>query len=133
MLKKTFKYTNLNGVDVEETCYFNLTKTEIMAMDFESYGSLSEQLTKIAKEQDAQRAFPYFKKIVLKAYGERSLDGKSFDKSEEARQKFENSMVFDMLMWELLTEDGAAGAFFNAIIPAIPQDHKKPEDHKESQ
>ena len=83
MLKKTIKYTDYNGVERTEDFWFNLSKAEIMEMELSTTGGLAELIQKIVKEQDAPAIIKIFKDLVLKAYGEKSPDGKRFIKSDE--------------------------------------------------
>ena len=48
MLKKTITYEDFNGVERKEDFYFNLSKAEIMEMQFGTVGGLDVMLKKIA-------------------------------------------------------------------------------------
>ena len=78
MLKKTITYTDFNGTERTEDFYFNLTKAEIMEMEMGTTGGMAEMITKIVAAQDAPAIIKIFKELVLKAYGEKSADGKRF-------------------------------------------------------
>ena len=88
MLKKTITYTNYNGIEVTEDFYFNLTKAEIMEMEMSTSGGMAEMINKIVASQDAPAIIKIFKELILKAYGEKSADGKRFVKSEEISVAF---------------------------------------------
>ena len=128
MLKKTIKYKDYNGIDRTEDFYFNLTKAELIEMDLGTSGGLTEMFNRIVSAQDAPAIIDTFKKLVLKAYGEKSPDGKFFLKEDsEGRSlanKFKQTEAYSELFMELASDSKAAAEFFNGIIPPIPEDHK---------
>ena len=121
MLKKTMTYTDYNGVERTEDFYFNLTKAEVMEMEMSTSGGLSEMINKIVATQDAPAIIKIFKDIILKSYGEKSLDGKKFVKSEELSNAFSQTEAYSMLFMELATDAEAASNFINAIVPDVPK------------
>lgn len=131
MLKQTIKYTDFDGNEREETHYFNLTKAELMDMEFSVSGGMKALLDKIVQEQDAPTVYAHFKDIVQKSYGQKSLDGKRFIKDAEQTKEFMETEAYSQFMMDLLSKEGAAAAFINGVIPKLPEDHKKPEDHKQ--
>lgn len=118
MLKKTITYTDYNGSERTEDFYFNLSKAEIMEMEMSTSGGLAEMITKIVAAQDAPAIIKIFKELVLKAYGEKSPDGKRFVKSEEIATAFSQTEAYSQLFMELATDADAAAAFVNGIVPA---------------
>lgn len=117
MLKKTIKYTNYNDVQMTEDFYFNLTKAEIMEMEMSTTGGLAEMITKIVNAQDAPAIIKIFKELILRAYGEKSPDGKRFIKSKELSDAFSQTEAYSELFMELSTDADAAAAFVNGIVP----------------
>lgn len=122
MLKKTIKYTDYNGVDREEQFLFNLTKAELMEMEMGTTGGLAESIQKIVETKDAPSIIKIFKEIILKAYGEKSADGKRFMKVNEAGVPlsigFSQTEAYSQLFMELATNDVEAAKFIKAIIPS---------------
>lgn len=118
MLKKTITYVDYNGANRTEDFWFNLTKSEIMEMELTTEGGLAERIQKVVAAQDTKSIIKIFKDLILKAYGERDADGKSFNKSEEISNKFANSIPYDILFMELATDADAAAKFVNGIVPA---------------
>lgn len=118
MLKKTITYTDYNGVSRTEDFYFNLNKAEIMEMELSTTGGLAEMIRKIVAAQDAPALVKVFKDLILKAYGEKSPDGKHFIKSEEIRTAFSQTEAYSQLFMELATNADEAAKFVNGIIPA---------------
>ena len=117
MLKKTIKYTDFNDVEREEDFYFNLTKSELTEMQLSKDGGLQAWLEKIVKTDNRPELIKAFKSIILKAYGEKSADGKRFVKSEELSEEFEQSAAYDELFMELLSNEEKAAEFINGLIP----------------
>ena len=95
MLKKTITYPDYNGGSRTEDFYFNLTQAEVTEMEIAT-----------------------FKDIILRAYGEKSPDGKRFVKSQELRDAFSQTEAYSILFMELATNADAAAAFINGIVPA---------------
>ena len=121
MLKKTITYTNYNGIEVTEDFYFNLTKAEIMEMEMSTSGGMAEMINKIVASQDAPAIIKIFKELILKAYGEKSADGKRFVKSEEISVAFSQTEAYSQLFMELATDADAAAKFVNGIVPSVDQ------------
>ena len=117
MLKKTITYTDYNGTERTEDFYFNLTKAELMEMELSASGGLAESIQRIVAAQDAPAIIKVFKDLVLKAYGEKSPDGKRFIKSDEIAASFSQTEAYSSLFMELATDADAAAKFVNGIIP----------------
>ena len=118
MLKKTITYNDYNGTERTEDFYFNLSKAEIMEMEMGTTGGLAEMIQRIVAAQDAPAIIKIFKDLVLKAYGEKSADGKRFIKSEESAIAFSQTEAYSILFMELATDADAAAKFVNGIVPA---------------
>lgn len=122
MLKKTITYTDYNGVERKEDFYFNLSEAELAEMMMTSEGDLAEILTKIVEANDGPSLTKVFKDFVLKAYGEKSPDGRFFLKEDEngrpLYRKFAQTEAYSKLFMELATDDKAAAEFINKIVPS---------------
>ena len=118
MLKKTIKYTDYNGVERTEDFYFNLTKAEIMEMEMSTAGGLGETIQRIVNAQDMPALIKIFKDLILRAYGEKSPDGKRFVKSEDLKNEFAQTEAYSQLFMELATDADSASKFVNGIIPS---------------
>lgn len=118
MLKKTIAYTDYNGQERKEDFWFNLSKAEIMEMELGTTGGFAEMLQRIVAAQDGPTIVKIFKDLVLKAYGEKTPDGKRFVKSDELREAFSQTEAYSNLFMELATDSKAASDFINGIIPA---------------
>ena len=118
MLKKTITYTDYNSVERKEDFYFNLSKAEVMEMELSTTGGLAEMIKRIVAAQDQPAIIKVFKDLILKAYGEKSPDGKRFIKSPELSNAFAQTEAYSILFMELATNDAAAAKFINGIVPA---------------
>lgn len=117
MLKKTMTYTDYNGETRTEDFYFNLTKAELIEMSLSENGGLDAFIEKIISERDQKKVVELFKDIILKAYGEKTLDGKHFLKNDEIRDRFSHTEAFSDLFMELAFDGKAGAEFVNALIP----------------
>lgn len=122
MLGENIKYTDYNGVEREERFYFNLSKAELMEMELGVAGGLSEILKQIIAAQDVPKIMDIFKKLVLKAYGEKSPDGKRFIKKDKdgtpLANYFEETAAYSELYMKLSTDADYAAKFVRGIIPS---------------
>lgn len=124
MLKRTFTYKDYDDIERTEDCYFNLSKAEVAEMELTFEGGLGRYLNKIAEAKDGKAIMEKFKWIILKAYGEKSADGRRFMKSEEISKAFEETEMYNILFMELITDAKKAADFIAAILP--PTDKDKP-------
>lgn len=122
MITKTIKYTDYNGVEREEKFLFNLTKAELMEMEMGTTGGMAETIQKIVETQDAPAIIKIFKELVLKAYGEKSADGKRFMKKDAngvpLSTYFSETEAYSKLFMELATDADAAANFIKGVIPS---------------
>ncbi len=116
MLKKTITYTDYNGQERTESFYFNLTKTELIEMDAAFEGGLGSLVEKIRERKDAKTLMEIFKDLIIRSYGEKSLDGKYFIKNQEVKDKFMSTEAYSELFMEMLTTNKAV-EFVNGIVP----------------
>lgn len=122
MLKKTINYTDYNGVERSEDFYFNLSKAELAEMELSVDGGYGEMAQKIANTQNAPELVKLFKELILKAYGEKSADGRRFMKVDEKGNPlsigFSQTEAYSELFMELSQDADAASKFFLGAIPA---------------
>lgn len=117
MYKITKTYEDYNGVSRTEDFYFNLTESEVMEMEMSTTGGLVETIKAVVAAQDAPAIVKIFKKLVLDSYGEKSLDGRRFVKSDELSTAFSQTDAYNQIFMELATDADAAAKFVNGIIP----------------
>ena len=122
MVVEKIKYTDFNGLEREEEFMFNLTEAEITEMELTTDGGLSDSIKKIIAAQDTPQIIKVFKMLLLKSYGEKSADGRRFVKSEELSEEFSQTNAYSQLFMKLATDDKAAVAFINSIMPDSMQE-----------
>lgn len=118
MLKQTRTYIDYNGVSRTEDFYFNLTQAEVTEMELSVDGGLVEMINRIVAAKDGKQIIALFKDVVLRAYGEKSADGRRFVKTREIRDAFAQTEAYSDLFMELATDAQKAAEFVNGIIPA---------------
>lgn len=117
MLKRTMTYTDYNGVSRTEDFYFNLTQAEVTEMELSVDGGLVEMINRIVAAKDGKQIIALFKDIVLRAYGEKSPDGRRFIKNQEIRDAFTQTEAYSDLFMELAMDAKKAAVFVNGIVP----------------
>ena len=118
MLKKSITYTDYNGVKRTEDFWFNLSKAELIELEFGIYGGYSEVIKKIVDSNDTPSIMKCFKEIILKAYGQKSDDGRQFVKSDELSKAFEQTEAYSELMVEFIQHPDKAADFINKVMPS---------------
>ena len=131
MFKKTINYEDFNGQPIKEDFYFNLTKAEIMEMQLEKTGGLTEYIQKIVDSKSVPELVKLFKELILKSYGVKSDDGKRFIKTKEVVEAFTQTNAYSEIYMELATNAEAASAFVNGIIPADMAEEVKKQEKKQ--
>ncbi len=130
MLEKKITYTDFNGQERTETFRFNLNKAEILEMELGTAGGLTQMIEKLVEINDYPQIVKLYKNFILSSYGEKSLDGKNFVKSDQIKKKFEQSEAYSELFMELLSDPDKAAAFVNGVMPhgaKVTEDHVKAE------
>lgn len=127
MIKWKIKYTDYNGDEQEEDFYFNLNKAEVMEMNLNANGAYAEYLQRIVDQRDGRKIAEEFKNLILKAYGEKSPDGRRFIKSSDKTDEFLQTEAYSELYMELATNPESAEKFITGVLPKVEQ-NPVPED-----
>lgn len=127
MLKKLITYKDYNGVERKENFYFNLSKPELLEMELGTTGGMRELIQTMVEKQDIPKIMAAFKEIILKSYGEKSPDGRVFNKSSELSSAFSHTEAYSVLYMELISDANKAAAFINAVMPEDMQTPVNPE------
>ena len=117
MLKKTVTYTDFNDEVCTEDLYFNLSKAEIVELQWSKKEGLDVMLASMVKAKDTPELLAILKNFVLKAYGIKTPDGKRFDKNDQIREDFKNSAAYSEVFTDLIESDEKAFAFILGVIP----------------
>jgi hypothetical protein len=119
MLKKSITYNDLDGNQITEDFYFNLTIAECTKLEVGAEGgSLSDKLTDVIKAGNGKEILDAFESIVSKAYGVRSEDGKRFIKKPELWEEFTQTEAWSVLFMEIATDAQKSAEFFRGLVPA---------------
>lgn len=111
------KYTDYNGNERDETFYFNLSKAEIVDLEWRTPGGIENYLKTIIETRNGQQLADTFKMLIEKSYGVKDLEGRKFIKTKEVLENFKFTEAYSDLYIELATDDKAAAAFINGIFP----------------
>lgn len=130
MLKQAITYTDYDGVERTEEFYFNLSKAEVAELEMSLPGGMTGLLKQIATTQDRKRLIDLFKDMILRSYGEKSMDGRRFIKSKELSEAFSQTEAYSELFMMLATDSDKAAEFINGIMP---QTNATPEQRAEAE
>lgn len=128
MYRLSLPYVDDNDTDRVGVAWFHFRDHEIRIMGLSEEGDLPNRLISIGNSENAEAAYAMISALVLDAYGVKDPDTGSFEKSVDARAKFEQSAFFDAIMSYLFEEDGALTEFVNGLPSAkIQRQAKDPE------
>ncbi len=117
MLKKVFNYVDYDGNQVSETCYFALSKAEIINFQVRGNGTFIDNLKSLLENRDIEKLYDFFKELVLDSYGVKSEDGRRFKKTPEIREDFKYSIPYSELITELMTNEDKIAEFARGVTP----------------
>ena len=123
MLKKTISYTDFFGQARTEDFYFNLSKAELVEMQFTApNGDFSNHLQTLIDTTDRKQIMQSFKEIIVSSYGIRTEDGRFFEKSPAIANRFLSSAAYSELLLSLLGEEDALLDFIQGLVPVDLQE-----------
>lgn len=111
------EYEDYNGNKRNETFYFNLSKAEIVDMEWRTPGGIENYYKRIIETLDGQKLADAFKELICKSYGVKDPEGRRFIKNQEVLDNFTQTEAYSDLYILLATDDKAAAAFVNGIFP----------------
>lgn len=117
MIKKTIKYTDYNDEERTEDFWFGFNKGELAKMALGTNGGLDNVIRQIIQSNDREKIMSWFEKIILSAYGEKSIDGKFFMKSDEISNRFSHTEAYSNLLVEMFENSDMAAAFIRGMLP----------------
>lgn len=115
MLKKTMTYTNLDGQEVTEDFYFNMTKAELIKLQLREGEGFQDYITQVVNAGNGTAIVETFEKLVGLSYGEK-IDGR-FVKKPGAFEAFMSTEAYSDFFYELVTSAKAGAEFINAVMP----------------
>lgn len=117
MYRWEHEYEDYNGNKRNEVFYFNLSKAEIIDLEWRTPGGLENYMRHIMSMLDGQALADAFKMLIDKAYGVKGPDGRTFIKTPEVLNNFKFTEAYSDLYMLLATNDEAAAEFVNGIFP----------------
>lgn len=117
MLRKEVEYKDFDGNDRKDVLWFHLNEVEITEMDLETSGGLVKYMESIIDTNDVNQLITIFKDLLIRSYGERSMDGKHFYKDDKIRNEFVSSAAYPVLYMEMVSDADKAVEFINGIVP----------------
>lgn len=111
----TRTFTDFDGNQRTETHYFNLTKAELVELEFRSNG-LEDRLTRLVAAQKGSDIMDLITEIIEITYGVKAEGGR-FRKGREYWLDFKSSAFYSDFFFEMVTDADKASAFLNAVIP----------------
>lgn len=120
MVKKSLTYKDFNNNERTEEFLFNLTDLEgaELAMDFPA--DVIEGRVGAFDALGYNGTLALVKNTVLKAYGVKSEDGRSFIKSEKLTEAFASTKAFSIIVMDLFKDKGKA---YNDFLMAALEAH----------
>lgn len=117
MVTEKVKYTDYNGNERVETCYFNLTKAELISLDKSfGVGGFEKVANKAAEEQDVGAMLDIFGEVIRRSYGIKSDDGSRFIKDKEKTEAFLSSEAYSELLLSVFSDPDKARTFTAKLI-----------------
>lgn len=119
MYKRTITYEDYDGNERTEDFYFYMNKAEIIQWLTCNGGyTLDKQLERLAKTSKGRDIMEIFEDLLKRSYGQKSVDGRRFDKTKEIWEDFRSTEAYSEIYTELVTDAKKSAAFINSIIPA---------------
>lgn len=115
MYKLNISYQDFNGNDRKDSFFFNYTEAEVLELDFQEKDGIEGYINRIIKAEDGKSIIKFIKEIILKAYGEKTADGRGFVKSKELSDSFASTNAFSKLLLSLATDAKAAASFIMVV------------------
>lgn len=123
MLTKIAKYTDYNGNERTQTCYFNMTKAEILEFNMNKPNGVIAYITQMMNANRNDLVFATFKELILASYGERTEDGR-FIKNSQLREAFACSEAYSEIFMEIVSNEDSMAAFVNGIMPPVSEEQR---------
>jgi hypothetical protein len=127
MYKKTVEFKDYDGSEKTKDCWFHLKRTELLEIAMDLPEDVTDDIVndnareeighKIYETLGKKGVMMFIKNLILKSYGIRARDGKSFEKSDEITYRFSQTLAFEQLYYDIITKDEVMVEFLNAVIP----------------
>lgn len=115
MFKQNIEYVDFNGNERKEDFYFHLSTPEVIRMEAEIGEPIDVHTKKLSSELNLAALLAFLEKMILSSYGKKTTDGKSFHKSKELREEFENSQAYAEFFEMLIKDPQMAQRFGQSV------------------
>lgn len=121
MFRKMITYKDFNGIERTDPFYFHLNEAELMDIELDYGGNMSEAMKLMLEKHDVKGLLGIIAKLVRQAYGEKSGDGKRFMKNKEITDSFVTTEAYSALLIEMLNDENSLSEFMTKIMPSDMQ------------
>lgn len=115
MFKKEIEYVDFNGKERKEEFAFHLSLPEVVRLEAKLGRGIEEHSKILIQNEDLNGLVQFLEEVILKAYGKKSEDGRTFVKNNTLRQEFENSPAYAELFEQLLVDPQLATRFGSEV------------------
>lgn len=128
MHRHSITYVDFAGETRTEDFYFNISRAELIEMQYSIEGGMSAWLEKAISRQNHNDLMNFITDFILKSYGEKSADNRRFVKIDENGKPlsrfFEETDAYSELLMELGSDKDKLIAFINDVIPKVDEKGK---------
>lgn len=118
MITKKITYYDLDGNEVTEEFMFHLNMAEVTELEVSHESGMHDALSNALSANDRKFMCDFIKDLILRSFGEKSPDKKSFVKDPKKTADFACSEAYASLFIELIGDDSAIDAFIRGVFPA---------------
>lgn len=118
MVRKNITYVDFDGQERTDAFYFNLSEAELMDIELDYGGNMSAAMNTMLERHDVKGVLGVIAKMIRKAYGEKTADGKRFMKNQELTDSFVTTEAYSTLLIELLNDENELEKFMAAVMPS---------------
>lgn len=127
MIKQEFATYNLDGEEIRETYYFNITRTELIRVlakwgidsdDAEVYEDFRRHVDGLVADKDIDGVMSMFDDLLSIAVGIKSSDGKHLVKPDDIWPRFRASSCYSDLLIDLAKDSSKMQSFMDGILGA---------------
>ena len=137
MHKKEITFKTVDGDEITRTFRFHISEPEFAELNWGSReGTLKELMDAAVGSEDVGAILRLFEKVIKTAYGKRSEDGITFDKTPELTRQFIQSDAYSVLFIELMADPNVAADFMQKVMPERMEQitetaRPEPQDYKQ--
>lgn len=111
MFKHTVEYTDFNGNQRKDDLYFHLSLPEVTRITAEIGKDINEYIKELTDNKDLNELLKFIEMVMLNSYGQKTMDGRTFQKTPEIRHAFEHSQAYAEIFEQFMTNPDLARKF----------------------